>query len=139
MALSPEALHFIAKHNLDLILDISEFEIQDKSKANAFTKFLTCAQASWFGVQCMTRLVQCLSISLLEVNTAVHAACALLLYFFFWWKKPLNVDEPTLSAHPNFPAWGALMSLCDMKKTYDLAFSNKLEREQIFRGWHVTT
>jgi hypothetical protein len=129
MTLSPAALEFIAEHNPGIIPDISESKIQDKSKASAVTKFLTCAQASWFGVQCLTRLAQGLSISLLEVNTAVHAACALLLYVFFWWKKPLDVDEPTPCVYPDFHPLGALMTLADTERPtyYDVLATKRME------------
>ena len=35
--------------------DISEQEIQSKSKANGFGKALVCIQALWFIAQCLTR------------------------------------------------------------------------------------
>ena len=36
-----------------------------------------------------------MTISLLELNTLVHAICALVLYIL-WWRKPLDVEGPTL-------------------------------------------
>ena len=45
-------------------------------------------------IQCISRLAQGLSISLLELNTFAHALCALLIYGL-WWEKPLDVEEPT--------------------------------------------
>jgi len=92
-------LEFIAKHNPDLLPDLSSSAINDKSKANVFVKTITGIQALWFGIQCVSRSTQGLSISLLEMNTAIHAACALALYFFFWWDKPLDVEEPTICTH----------------------------------------
>jgi hypothetical protein len=74
MTLTVAGLEFIAEQDPEFIPDISESEIRDKSKANAFTKTVTCGQASWFGIQCLSRVSQGLSISLLEINTAVHAA-----------------------------------------------------------------
>jgi hypothetical protein len=111
MTLSPDGLEFIAKHHPDLILDISETEIQDKSKANAFTKILTCGQAIWFGIQCLTRWMQGLSVSLLEINTTVHAACALVLYFGLSWEKPLDVYEPTPCTHPDIHILGSYIAV----------------------------
>ncbi|MBE3048490.1 hypothetical protein IMZ48_39510 [Candidatus Bathyarchaeota archaeon] len=49
--------------------------------------------ASWFCVQCVSRLGQRLPISLLELNTFGHALCTLLIYFM-WWNKPLDIEEP---------------------------------------------
>ncbi|MCJ1437410.1 hypothetical protein MMC27_006797 [Xylographa pallens] len=94
-----EGLRFIALNNQDLLPDIPEREIQDKSKANGLAKFLVCIQALWFCVQCISRIAQGLPISLLEVNTAAHAICTLLIYLL-WWSKPLDVEEPTLLKGP---------------------------------------
>ena len=49
------------------ILDISKETIADKSKASGLAKGIACAQAIWFCVQCLDRLTQARSISLLEV------------------------------------------------------------------------
>jgi len=104
MTLTPEGLKFIAEHTPDLVPDLPESAIIDKSKANAFTKLVTCGQALWYSLQCVTRSTQGLTISLLEINTTVHTVCALTMYFFFWWHKPLDVDEPTeltnVDTHP---------------------------------------
>lgn len=77
-----------------LIPDISREHIEDKSKSDGLTKLLTCWQATYFCVQCIYRLSQKLSISLLELNVFAHALCALLL-FAIWWEKPRDVQEPT--------------------------------------------
>lgn len=53
------------------------------------------AAATWFCVQCISRLAQRLPISLLELNTFGHAVCTLLIYCM-WWKKPLDIEEPEL-------------------------------------------
>lgn len=74
---------------------ITEEEIMDKSKANGLAKALVCLQAGWFCVQCVNRIFQGLSISLLELSTLGHSLCALLMYLL-WWDKPLNIQEPTI-------------------------------------------
>jgi hypothetical protein len=99
MTLTLKGLEFIAKHDPDLLPDLSAPEIMDKSKASIFTKMITIIQALWFCIQCITRSTHGLSVSLLEMNTAIHAVCALALYFFFWWEKPLDVEEPTICTH----------------------------------------
>ena len=96
MTLTLYGLEYIAAYAPHLLPDLPESVILDKSKANAFTKLVTCGQAVWFCVQCATRSAQGLSISLLEINTAVHAICTLIMYFHFWWHKPLDVEEPTM-------------------------------------------
>jgi hypothetical protein len=109
MTLTIHGLGFFANHNPDLLPDLSDSAIKDKGKANTFTKMMTIAQALWFGIQCVTRSTQGLSISLLETNTAIHAACALALYFFFWWDKPLDVEEPTICTHVDVHHLAAFM------------------------------
>ncbi|MCJ1382958.1 hypothetical protein MMC17_006071 [Xylographa soralifera] len=94
-----EGLRFIALNNQNLLPDIPEREIQDRSKANGLAKFLVCTQALWFCIQCISRTAQGLPISLLEINTAAHAICTLLIYLL-WWSKPLDVEEPTLLKGP---------------------------------------
>jgi hypothetical protein len=109
MTLTLEGLKFIAEQNPDLIPNISTAEIQDKSKGNTFAKLITCGQALWFGTQCLTRLAQGLSISLLEFDTVIHAVCVLALYSSFWWEKPLDVDEPTTCTHNDIHSQAAFM------------------------------
>lgn len=93
--ITPEGLLFLLEHEPDLLPDISETQIKDKSKADGLKKFLVCIQALWFCTSCIARLATKLPISLLELNAMGHAACALLIYIM-WWEKPLDVDEPTL-------------------------------------------
>jgi len=130
MTLTLMGLEFVANHDPDLLPDLSSSAINDKSKANVFVKTITGIQALWFGIQCISRSAQGLSISLLEMNTAIHAACALALYFFFWRDKPLDVEEPTICTHPGLHHIAALeavsklypnvqLSLVDLQNTED--------------------
>ena len=95
VTLTPDGLRFFLQHEPESLPDISEEQINDKSKADGVKKFLVCAQALWFCLQCISRLAQSLPISLLELNTFGHSLCTLLIYLL-WWHKPLNIDEPTL-------------------------------------------
>jgi hypothetical protein len=52
-------------------------------------------QVSWTLLQCISRAVQGYHLTVLEVHTLVHAACAMLMYAF-WFRKPLNVGDPSL-------------------------------------------
>lgn len=97
-ALTPDGLRFLLQHEPDSLPDISEEQILDKSKADGVKKFLVCAQALWFCLQCISRLAQALPVSLLELNTFGHSLCTLVIYLL-WWHKPLNIDEPTLIQH----------------------------------------
>jgi hypothetical protein len=93
--LTPVALRVIAKVAPSYLPDISEETIRDKSKANSFAKFLVCVQTCWFIAQTAGRLATRLPISLLEMNTLLHAVCCLLIYMA-WWHKPLDIEEPSL-------------------------------------------
>ncbi|KAF2116958.1 hypothetical protein BDV96DRAFT_598786 [Lophiotrema nucula] len=95
LTLTPHGLEFVAKHAPHLIPEIPEGALRDKSKANGLAKTLVCLQATWFCIQCITRLSQALTISLLELNTFAHAVCTLVIYFL-WWDKLLDVEEPTV-------------------------------------------
>ncbi len=81
-------------YNVYRPLNISNKDLQDKSKANGLAKAVVCLQASWFCVQCLVRVGQALPITLLEIDTFAHSICALLMYIL-WWDKPLDVEQPT--------------------------------------------
>jgi len=93
VTLSPNGAEYLTEKHPEFIPDIPEATIKDKSKANALAKTLVCLQAIWFILQCIIRLAEGLSISLLELNTFAHSLCALLIYCL-WWNKPLDIDEP---------------------------------------------
>ncbi|EFX04265.1 hypothetical protein CMQ_1193 [Grosmannia clavigera kw1407] len=93
VTLTTTGILFLAKLEPDLIPDISEEQIRDKSKTNPLAKILTCLQALWFCAQVLSHLGQNLAVTLLELNTSAHALCALCVYFM-WWNKPLDIVEP---------------------------------------------
>ena len=95
LTLTGTAVEFLTINEPELISRISEEDIKDKSKANALAKTLVCLQASWFCLQCVTRVRQGLAITLLELNTFAHALCTLLIYLL-WWNKPLDIEQPTI-------------------------------------------
>ena len=93
LTLSPRFIVWCLEHDYaDIIPQIAESEIKDKSKADDLVKGFACIQALWFCLQFCTRLAQKLPVSLLELNTFAHSICALLIYVL-WWKKPLDIDE----------------------------------------------
>lgn len=75
-------------------MNVCSEELSDRSKTNGLEKSIICLQALWFCIQCVVRLAQRLPLSLLEVNTAVHALAALAVYIL-WWHKPLDIELPT--------------------------------------------
>lgn len=91
-----EAGLFHLLDNLPGILpDLPESEILDKSKASTLAKSIVCLQALWFCIQCIARMLQGASISLLELNVLGHCLCTFVTYAL-WWKKPVDI------AHPSF-------------------------------------
>jgi hypothetical protein len=69
---------------------ISEEEIMDRSKGDAFTKSVVIMQTLWFMAQCRARLIQHLPLTQLELVTLAFASLNSIMYFF-WWYKPLDV------------------------------------------------
>jgi hypothetical protein len=59
---------------------IRKENIDDKSKANTIQKALVLLQVSWMVCQCIARRICNLPLSLLEIHTVVHVACAVFLY-----------------------------------------------------------
>ena len=91
---TPLAFIYIMKHFPHVIPDLSEEFITDRVESNSMSKALLIMQVGWFCMNCASRLIQQLPLSLLEVSTAAHGLCTLLTYFV-WWSKPLNVAEGT--------------------------------------------
>ena len=90
-----ETLIYIMRHFPDIITNVPEDTILDRAESSSLSKALLIIQVAWFCTNCASRLVQHLSLSLLEVSTAARALCTLVIYFV-WWSKPLNVAAPTL-------------------------------------------
>lgn len=95
LVLTPHGLEFLARHHPELIPDISTAAVKDRSKADGLTKALACVQALYFLCQTIARLAVGLPVTVLELNTAAHAICALTTYVL-WWYKPFDVKEPLL-------------------------------------------
>ena len=92
---TPIAFIYIMKHFPHIIPDVPQEFITDRVESSSLSKALLVIQVGWFCVNCASRLIQHLPLSLLEVSTAAHAFCTLLTYFV-WWSKPLNVAEGTV-------------------------------------------
>lgn len=73
---------------------ISAEEVDDKSKGNWFTKSLALLQIGWFVVQLLSRVVQHLETTPLELFTLGVVACTIISYIH-WWAKPLDVNTST--------------------------------------------
>ncbi|KAK5746853.1 hypothetical protein LTR17_000483 [Elasticomyces elasticus] len=126
--LTVEGLKLMTSIDLKLLPDISREAIQDKSKASPLAKTIVCLQALWFCVQCITRLVQGLSISLLELNTFAHALCAFVIYGL-WWNKPLDVEEPLLLQGDSLERVIAALAMLDIVSARPVEYSHGFETE----------
>jgi len=72
---------------------ISEREIQDRSKGDILSKGFALLQASWFIIEIISRKIDGLPVTQLEIATLAFAALNLVTYIL-WWNKPLNVSHP---------------------------------------------
>jgi hypothetical protein len=117
LTLTPYGVQCIAELEPELIPNISKEDIDDKSKASGLAKTIVCFQALWFCLQCLIRLGRGLPITLLELNTFVHALCTIITYWL-WWDKPLDVSEPTIIKGQHKNELAALFSLADIRKSY---------------------
>ena len=82
-----------------LLPELSEEEVEDKSKASMVAKVFVCVQAGWFCIQSIARLANGLPLTLLEIHTLTHVACAFGMYFL-WFKKPYDVGRPSICEDP---------------------------------------
>lgn len=91
--LTASALRFIVQHEPSIIPHLSVGSIMDKSSAGTFIKIITLFQALWFSLQCIARMGQGLSISLLELTTFAHCIVGLIIGWL-WLRKPLDISMP---------------------------------------------
>lgn len=67
--LTRRGIHWLARHRPEILLPAQEAVLQDSSKASGLAEQITCIQALWFCLQCITRLSQSMAVSLIELNT----------------------------------------------------------------------
>jgi len=65
-------------------------EIQDRSKADIFSKGIVLLQTTWFIIQCISRFATKLAVTELEVVTLAFAVLNAITYWL-WWDKPSDV------------------------------------------------
>ena len=68
-------------------------EIEDRSKADGFSKMIALGQTLWFVAQCIARGAQHLDLTLIELLTLSLAVLNGVMYFL-WWNKPMDVRCP---------------------------------------------
>ncbi|KAF9563332.1 hypothetical protein CPC08DRAFT_661932 [Agrocybe pediades] len=91
--LCPEKLEILTREGAIRFPNIDQEDIQDKSKGDGFSKGMAILQTFWFMAQCLTRKIEGLPITQLEIFTAAFTALNGVMYFL-WWDKPLDVRRP---------------------------------------------
>lgn len=74
--------------------NISQAELEDRSKSDSFVKSITLAQITWATLQLVVRSGRKLAISQLELAVLAFAACAVVIYTVYW-PKPKDVSATT--------------------------------------------
>jgi len=72
--------------------DITEEDIEDRSKGDVLFKLIAILQTSWFIIQCIARGQQQLGLTELELVTLALASLNAVT-FAIWWHKPLGVQK----------------------------------------------
>jgi hypothetical protein len=80
--------------------DLTTEDIQDRSKADAFSKTITVIQVTWFFVNSIARAIVGLPLCPLEISTMAYVFCTCITYTF-WWSKPKDITT-TLRVPCNF-------------------------------------
>ena len=91
--LSPERLSRLITRGKVEIRTVTVEEIEDRSKADPFSKTIALGQTLWFIAQCIARGAQHLDLTLVELLTLSLAVLNGAMYFL-WWHKPLDVRCP---------------------------------------------
>ena len=91
--LSPERFSELLTAGKIAFPTVTVEEIEDRSKADGFSKTIAFVQSLWFVAQCLARGHQHLDLTLVELLTLSLAVLNGLMYFL-WWNKPLDVRCP---------------------------------------------
>lgn len=67
--------------------------IADKGKTSNIAKLLASFQTLWLLAQCLSRWINNLPLTLLEIHVSIQVLCTIIITAL-WWSKPLNVNEP---------------------------------------------
>lgn len=87
--LSHDRFRSLLKEGTIRFPDISKEEIEALSKGDAFSKTIVVGQTLWFIGQCVSRSVEGLVITEIELVTLAFAFLNGIIYFL-WWNKPLD-------------------------------------------------
>ena len=108
ITLTPEGIVLLAEINL--LPRFSQAEVREKSQADIIAKLIVCLHALWFMFQSFARVAQGLPLTLLEVHTMTHIACALGMYMM-WLRKGYIIKNPIIWDDQRIVNMAALMAL----------------------------
>ena len=103
--LSPERFSELLTGEMIEFPTVTVEEIENRSKADGFSKTITLGQTLWSVSQCFAREAQHLDLTLVELLTLSLAVLNGVMYFL-WWHKSLDVRCPVriyLLDKPNKP------------------------------------
>ncbi|KZW01081.1 hypothetical protein EXIGLDRAFT_719474 [Exidia glandulosa HHB12029] len=115
VVLMRRGLLYLMQHAPELIPDVSEDDIEDRSKAGTLSKALLCLQVAVFCLNCVARWNQHMPLSLFEITTLAHALCALTVYAL-WWHKPFDIRQPTVISGERAREICALLMMCGVQE-----------------------
>ncbi|KAL2358637.1 hypothetical protein BJ546DRAFT_828878, partial [Cryomyces antarcticus] len=93
--LSSAAVEVFVKEGLIDVPDITEDEIKDRSKTDAFARLFAGLQVSRMAVQCIARRSAQLYVTPLEFITALSIGISIFTHIFEW-AKPKDVNMPVV-------------------------------------------
>lgn len=96
---------------------ISEAELKDRSKSDAFVNTIALFQILWAIVQTIVRTARKLAISQLELAVIAFAACAVVIYILHW-SKPKGVGATTTIIEYKGPIPQDMLQLIKGRHTY---------------------
>ena len=108
MTLTPNGIILLAE--IGLLPCFSKQDVQDRSRADALAKSISCLQATWFFIQGLARVSAGLPLTLLELHTMTHIICALAMYAV-WFSKPYGATSPMICSEPSMVNLAALLTL----------------------------
>lgn len=76
---------------ISALAEVPEEEIEERSKADGFSKAIAIVQIFWFVLQCLARRIQHLPIVPIEMSALAFSILSIVLYMI-WWYKPFDVQ-----------------------------------------------
>ncbi|WQF85262.1 hypothetical protein CDEST_10276 [Colletotrichum destructivum] len=133
-------LRLVELDEINIETTVRTSHLKDRSKANIIQKALVLMQIGWMLLQCIARKAQGLPITLLELHTMVHVACAAAMYGL-WFSKPLDIGYSEMldsesETMRGFLALSVQSLLCKMNEIEFTIQTQELESNSTHPGNH---